>query len=53
MTSDLYLNKYNNGLTKMLKESTSEDSLRTYSIELQKAVRGKFAEFSETKLNNK
>ncbi len=50
---NMYLNKYNNGLTKMLKETTSEDSLRTYSIELQKAVRGKFAEFSETKLNNK
>lgn len=48
-----YLNKYNNGLTKMLRESASEQTVRTYSVELEKAVRGKFAEFSESKLNTK
>lgn len=51
---NVYLNKYNNGLTKMLKESMIEEqAIRTYSIELEKAVRGKFAEFSESKLNTK
>lgn len=51
---NIYLNKYNNGLTKMLKESMKDEQIiKTYSIELEKAVRGKFAEFSETKLNTK
>jgi PhoH-like ATPase len=45
---NLYLNKYNNGLTSLLKlTSKSHSELSMFAIDLQKAVRGKFAEFSE------
>lgn len=45
---NFYLNKYNNGLTKLLKESKkSHDDMDMFAIELQKAVRGKYAEFTE------
>jgi len=45
---NLYLNKYNNGLTTLLKK-TREDhpEIKMFAIELEKAVRGKFAEFTE------
>lgn len=43
-----YLNKYNNGLTGLLKQTRfKHPELNMFAIELQKAVRGKFAEFSE------
>lgn len=43
-----YLNKYNNGLTSLLKQTHfKHDELHMFAIDLQKAVRGKFAEFSE------
>jgi PhoH-like ATPase len=45
---NLYLNKYNNGLTSLLKlTSKAHSELNMFAIDLQKAVRGKFAEFSE------
>lgn len=45
---NLYLNKYNNGLTTLLKQTRKKHSdVTMFAIELQKAVRGKFAEFSE------
>lgn len=45
---NLYLNKYNNGLTTLLKQTrTKHPELSMFAIELEKAVRGKFAEFSE------
>ncbi len=45
---NLYLNKYNNGLTSLIKQSQfSTNELKIFAIELQTAVRGKFAEFSE------
>jgi len=45
---NLYLNKYNNGLTSLLKLTAQEHSeLCMFAIDLQKAVRGRFAEFSE------
>ncbi|MDQ1264377.1 MAG: PhoH-like ATPase [Campylobacterota bacterium] len=45
---NLYLNKYNNGLTTLLKQTRKKHpDLNMFAIELQKAVRGKFAEFSE------
>ncbi|NKQ40530.1 MAG: phosphate starvation-inducible protein PhoH [Sulfurovum sp.] len=45
---NFYLNRYNNGLTRLLKESRKEhEQINMFAIELQKAVRGKFAEFSE------
>jgi PhoH-like ATPase len=45
---NFYLNKFNNGLTSLLKEtSKTHDDVKMFAIELQKAVRGKFAEFSE------
>lgn len=43
-----YLNKYNNGLTALLKETKQpHDEINMFAIELKKAVRGKYAEFSE------
>lgn len=43
-----YLNKYNNGLTSLLKQTRfNHEELSMFAIDLQKAVRGKFAEFSE------
>ena len=45
---NLYLNKYNNGLTTLLKQTRHKHpELNMFAIELNKAVRGKFAEFSE------
>lgn len=45
---NLYLNRYNNGLTTLLKQTTFKHSeLSMFAIELEKAVRGRFAEFSE------
>jgi PhoH-like ATPase len=45
---NLYLNKYNNGLTTLLKQTKYEhQELNMFAIELDKAVRGKFAEFTE------
>ena len=48
------LNKYNNGLTKLLKETkNSQEHIKMFAIELKKAVRGKYAEFSETVFDKK
>ncbi len=45
---NFYLNKFNNGLTALLKETKKEhDDLSLFAIELKKAVRGKYAEFAE------
>lgn len=45
---NLYLNKYNNGLTTLLKHTKFEHpEIKMFAIELEKAVRGKFAEFTE------
>ena len=51
---NLYLNKYNNGLTTLLKQtSQAHPELKMFAIELEKAVRGKFAEFTERIFENK
>jgi PhoH-like ATPase len=45
---NMYLNKYNNGLTSLLKQTNNKHpELKMFAIELEKAVRGKFAEFTE------
>ena len=45
---NLYLNKYNNGLTTLLKQTKfKHPELNLFAIELDKAVRGKFATFTE------
>ena len=45
---NLYLNKYNNGLTTLLKQTrNAHPELKMFAIELEKAVRGKFAQFTE------
>ncbi len=45
---NLYLNKYNNGLTSLLKQTSKKhEEINMFAIELDKAVRGKFAEFTE------
>ncbi len=45
---NLYLNKYNNGLTTLLKQTRGKHpEISMFAIELEKAVRGKFAEFTE------
>lgn len=45
---NIYLNKYNNGLTKLLKETRHEqENMKMFAIELHQAVRGRYAEFSE------
>lgn len=45
---NLYLNKYNNGLTTLLKQTKFEHpEINMFAIELDKAVRGRFAEFTE------
>ncbi len=45
---NLYLNKYNNGLTSLLKRTKEKHpEINMFAIELEKAVRGKFAEFTE------
>jgi len=51
---NLYLNKFNNGLTSLLKQTTNKHpELNMFAIELDKAVRGKFAEFTERIFENK
>ena len=46
---NLYLNKYNNGLTTLLKQTKfHHDEINMFAIELDRSVRGKFAEFSES-----
>jgi PhoH-like ATPase len=51
---NLYLNKYNNGLTTLLKQTNFEhEEVKMFAIELEKAVRGKFAEFTERIFENK
>jgi PhoH-like ATPase len=46
---NLYLNRYNNGLTTLLKQTKfSHEGLMMFAIELDRAVRGRFAEFSES-----
>jgi PhoH-like ATPase len=51
---NLYLNKYNNGLTTLLKQTNNEHpELNMFAIELDKAVRGKFAQFTERIFENK
>ncbi len=51
---NLYLNKYNNGLTSLLKQTNYQHpELSMFAIELDKAVRGKFAEFTERIFDNK
>ncbi len=51
---NLYLNKYNNGLTTLLKQTSHKHpELSMFAIELDKAVRGKFAEFTERIFDNK
>lgn len=51
---NIYLNKYNNGLTKLLKETRNEqESMKMFAIELNQAVRGKYAEFSENVFEKK
>lgn len=45
---NFYLNKYNNGLTSLLKETKKEHpDLKMFAMELSEAVRGKYAQFSE------
>ena len=51
---NMYLNKFNNGLTEIQKQTKIEnDHLSLFGIELTKAVRGRFAEFSESVFENK
>jgi len=51
---NLYLNKYNNGLTTLLKQTNFvHPELKMFAIELEKAVRGKFAQFTERIFENK
>lgn len=51
---NLYLNKYNNGLTTLLKQTSFEhEEVKMFAIELEKAVRGKFAEFTERIFENR
>jgi len=51
---NLYLNKYNNGLTTLLKQTNeTHPELKMFAIELDKAVRGKFAQFTERIFENK
>jgi len=51
---NLYLNKFNNGLTSLLKQTTNKHpEINMFAIELNKAVRGKFAEFTERIFENK
>ncbi len=51
---NLYLNKYNNGLTTLLKQTNeAHPELKMFAIELEKAVRGKFAQFTERIFENR
>ncbi len=50
---NLYLNRYNNGLTTLLKQTKQpHEEISLFAIELEKAVRGRFAEFSERIFEN-
>lgn len=45
---NMYLNRYNNGLTSLLKETKKENTgLPIFAIELDKSVRGKFSHFAD------
>jgi PhoH-like ATPase len=45
---NMYLNRYNNGLTSLLKETKKEQSgIPLFAIELDKSVRGKFSHFAD------
>jgi PhoH-like ATPase len=45
---NMYLNRYNNGLTSLLKETKKEPSeINLFAIELDKSVRGKFSHFAD------
>ncbi|WP_299879796.1 PhoH family protein [uncultured Cocleimonas sp.] len=45
---NIYLNRYNNGLTTLLKQTTNKhEEVSMYAIELERSVRGKFAQFAE------
>ncbi len=45
---NMYLNRYNNGLTTLLKQTQfAHEEIKMFAIELDKAVRGMFAEFTE------
>ncbi len=45
---NMYLNRYNNGLTFMLKKAQKKDAhLSFFSIDMEKSVRGKFAQFAD------
>lgn len=51
---NLYLNRNNNGLTTLLKETRKEhEEISMYAVELDRAVRGKFAQFAEDIFENK
>jgi PhoH-like ATPase len=51
---NLYLNKYNNGLTTLLKQTNeAHPEVKMFAIELEKAVRGKFAQFTERIFENR
>ena len=45
---NMYLNRYNNGLTSLLKQTQNENNpLPLFAIELDKSVRGKFSHFAD------
>lgn len=45
---NMYLNRYNNGLTSLLKQTQNENNpLPLFAIELDKSVRGKFSYFAD------
>ena len=45
---NMYLNRYNNGLTSLLKETKNDNNpLPLFAIELDKSVRGKFSYFAD------
>ncbi|WP_024954144.1 PhoH family protein [Sulfurospirillum arcachonense] len=45
---NMYLNRYNNGLTSLLKQTQNEKNpLPLFAIELDKSVRGKFSHFAD------
>ena len=44
-----YLNRYNNGLTTLLRETLkSREDISMFAIELEQSVRGRFANFAES-----
>jgi len=45
---NMYLNRFNNGLTSLLKQTKKEQShISLFAIELDKSVRGKFSHFAD------